>query len=290
MRTFLREPLLHFLLIGASLFLVFDYRNSTTEVTSQKSIHVTQADIDNMRYNFANTWQRLPTEQELSRLIEEKVRDEITYQEALNLGLDNDDLYIKRRLRMKLESIYIDLAANDAPSIQAQQDYLKRHQKAFYIEGQLSFSQVFFSPSHNIEALNQLSSTVLTTLNQAGAELNIDELGDATLLDRRQSMMSLVTLRNQFGQAFADEVDRLEPGKWFGPVRSLYGYHLVRVEQKIPGYLPTLEDVKVSVEQGLISERRQQLLDAEYQLLRDQYSVVIDSPAPAPSTSQGAAR
>ncbi len=273
MEKLIREPLLHFLLIGALLFVVFDYLNDEQE--QLKVINATQADIENLTNNFLNTWQRPPTEQELNQLIEEKVRDDITYQEALALGLQNEDLYIKRRLRMKLESLYIDLSAKNKPTQSELESYLKRHAEDFAIDSQLAFSQIYFSPKLTPETLETKVLAIKEQLNQHGSNLNIAQLGEATLLASHYSMMSIKNIHNQFGKAFVDSITALEEGKWAGPIRSQYGYHLVNVELRIPHYVPALSEVKLTAERGVISERRQQLLDSHYQRVREQCTVRI---------------
>lgn len=276
MEKLIREPLLHFLLIGALLFVVFDLLNDEPEQQQLKVINVTKADIENLTNNFRNTWQRPPSEQELNQLIEEKVRDEITYQEALALGLQNEDIYIKRRLRMKLESLYIDLSARNKPTQSELKDYLERHAQDFTIDSQLAFSQIYFSPTnHSREQIDTQIETLKEQLNQDGTQVDIEQLGDPTLLASHYPMMSVKTVHNQFGKAFAESTDTLETGQWAGPIRSQYGYHLVKVEQRIAGYVPNLSEVRLTVERGVISERRQQLLDSHYRRLRQQYTVNI---------------
>ncbi len=277
MEKLIKEPLLHFLLIGALLFVIFDYLNEEPE-PQLKVINVTRTDIENLTNNFLNTWQRPPTKQELNQLIEEKVRDDITYQEALSLGLQKEDIYIKRRLRMKLESLYIDLSARNEPTQPELESYLKRHAIDFAIDSQLAFSQVYFSPTNNSkEQLDKQIEALKNQLNQNDLQVDIEQLGDSTLLASHYPMMSVKNVHNQFGKAFADSIDALKIGKWTGPIRSQYGYHLVKVEQRIPSYVPDLSEVRLTVERGVISERRQQLLDSHYQRLRDQYSVNIDN-------------
>jgi len=277
MDKLIKEPLLHFLLIGALLFVVFDYFNDIPQQEQPKVINITQADIDNLTNNFFGTWQRPPSKQELTQLIEEKVRDDITYKEAVSLGLQNDDLYIKRRLRMKLEALYIDLSASNEPTQQELESYLKRHANEYMIDSQLAFSQIFFSPNHSAQEIKQQIQLAKARLNQNDSQTNIEQLGDMTLLAAHYPMMSIKTIYNQFGKAFSDSLNTMEVGKWVGPVRSQFGYHLVRIDSRIPGYVPKLDEVKLTVKRGVISERRQQLLDSQYQRLRQQYTIVIGS-------------
>ncbi len=109
MKFFLREPLVHFLLIGATLFLIFAIFDDPAGPQSSRIV-ITDGQIEYLQASFARTRQHTPTEQELRGLIDDYVREEIFYREALALGLDKDDTVIRRRLRQKLELMSDDLA------------------------------------------------------------------------------------------------------------------------------------------------------------------------------------
>ncbi|RZW12909.1 MAG: peptidyl-prolyl cis-trans isomerase, partial [Desulfobulbaceae bacterium] len=114
MKRILTEPLVHFLLIGALLFLGFSVFRASDE-SMDTTIVVTDNDIKVLKADFERTWQRPPREAELEGLLEEKIREEIAYREGLALGLDRDDPYIRRRLRMKLELLLEDISAQASP-------------------------------------------------------------------------------------------------------------------------------------------------------------------------------
>ena len=114
-RSWLREPLFHFLLIGAGLFLLYELVNKDGE-TAPREIVVSEARIEALAENFARTWMRPPTARELSGLVDDFVKEEIFYREAVGMGLDRDDTVIRRRLRQKLEFIIEDLSAQADPT------------------------------------------------------------------------------------------------------------------------------------------------------------------------------
>ncbi|MEK6195962.1 MAG: peptidyl-prolyl cis-trans isomerase, partial [Deltaproteobacteria bacterium] len=94
MKKLIKDPLLHFLLIGALLFFVFEFIKSPA-VIQENNIVITRGDIEALQANFTRTWQRPPTEDELSGLINDKVRGEIAFREAVAMGLDQDDAVIR---------------------------------------------------------------------------------------------------------------------------------------------------------------------------------------------------
>ena len=134
LRGWLREPLVHFLLLGALLFALFNWLGGDTGPMSNR-ITVAQAQVEQLAAAFGKTWQRPPTEAELKGLVDEYVREEIAYREAVAMGLDRDDTIIRRRMRQKLEFLVED-AAGATPATDAElQAYLDAHPDAFRVEG-----------------------------------------------------------------------------------------------------------------------------------------------------------
>jgi len=103
-RRILREPLLHFLLLGLALFTY--YGRVAPDDDGKRRIVVTQAEVDLLATQFQGTWNRPPTPAELNGLVDSYVRDEILYREGVALGLDRDDAVIKRRVRQKLDVLF----------------------------------------------------------------------------------------------------------------------------------------------------------------------------------------
>ena len=98
MRRLIREPLLHFLLLGAAIFIVHRLVSGGADEEPERIV-VTRGDIQSMVTGLSRTWQRPPTREELDGLIQDRVREEVYYREALAMGLDRDDTIIRRRLR-----------------------------------------------------------------------------------------------------------------------------------------------------------------------------------------------
>ena len=141
MKKLIADPLFHFLLIGAALFIIFELFSGPGEAYQNKIV-VTQGDIAALQANFTRTWQRPPTEKELFGLIEESVRDEIAYREAVKMGLDQNDSYIRRRLRMKMELLMEDLGSLAPPTDRELSDFLARNREPFRRDPQVGFTHV----------------------------------------------------------------------------------------------------------------------------------------------------
>lgn len=298
MRRLLREPLVHFLLIGGVLFLVFGWRGGSAPSPGGASgspaaqIVVTHADIAQMVEQYEKTWQRPPTEEERKGLIEDFVRSEIYYREAVAIGLDRDDPVLRRRLRQKMEFIFEDISSLQEPTDAELRAFAARHREKYLSERQLAFRQVYVDTTARGGRAEADARQMLARL-AAGADP--DSVGDPTMLAPEVPLTPLWEIARQFGDEFAGHLRELPPGRWAGPIRSGFGLHLVRMTRTAGGEERELREIREAVKQDWIVERQREVKDAAYAKLRERYSVIVESPsAAAPgisaSSSGGATR
>ena len=204
-------------------------------------IVVTQASIENLVTGFTRTWQRPPTEEELQGLVRDYIREEAAYREALALGLDRDDMIVRRRLRQKLEFVSDDLATRTEPSDAELQSFLQAHRESFQTEPLFSFRQIYFNPQLHGENLHRDVARVLDDLQHSGSRAQKTDLGDPFLLQQSFDDVPLADLKKTFGEHFASAISALPVGSWQGPIESGYGVHLVYVakhtDSRLPPYL-----------------------------------------------------
>lgn len=277
MKGLLREPLLHFFVLGALLFAAYGVIAGGGE--SPGEIVVTRAQIENLAAVFERTWQRAPNEQELGALIEGWVREEVLYREGLALGLDRDDPVIRNRVRLKLEFIgeEAEAAEPDQASLQA---WLDAHAGDYARQPAFSFTQVFFDPARRAASLESDLARALAALRSGdGAAAG---LGDATLLPPEQSDATPAEIASVFGADFAAALAEVAPGNWQGPLRSPFGLHLVRVAQRREGGAPVLAEVREQVARDWSAARAREAKGSFYQGLRARYQVKIEAPPLAP--------
>ena len=279
-----REPLLHFLAIGALLFLVFNWRGGST---GSNRIVITPGQLEAISATFARTWQRPPNDAELKALVDDYVRDEIATREAMALGLDQDDIAIRRRLRMKFEYAAGDLADATPPNDADLQKWLETHSAAFRADAVVSFRHVYLNADRRGSRVEAEARRLLEKLRAAGAPAPLDGLGDPFMLPADVTLNSRTDIARQYGSGFAESLLQLEPGRWEGPVRSGLGLHLVVVTERQEGHLPTLAEARPQVEREFLAERRKRELDALYNRLRANYTVVLEG-APGRSAAPGA--
>lgn len=277
-RTLLREPLVHFLVLGGLLFGWFEWKGGGAGPGSTR-IAITPGLVQHLASGYARTWQRPPTEVELKGLIDEHVKEEIATREALAMGLDRDDAIIRRRLRQKLEFLVED-TVEQVPATDAElQAWLDRHAEAVRPEPRVALRQVFVSAERRGSAAAAAEAhRLLARLRTAGPHTAIEALGDASMLPAELALGPLSEVARSFGAEFAQRVDALAPGAWAGPLPSPYGLHLVLVTERQVPPPPTLVDVRPLVEREFLAERRKTQLQALYERLLKKYTVTIEMP------------
>jgi len=282
---FLRDPLFHFLVLGAALFMVYSTVNGTA-VAPAEQIVVDETQALRLADQFQRTWMRLPTRQELQGLAEDFVKEEILYREAQALGLDQDDLVIRRRLRQKMEFLSADLAEPQAPTVTQLQAYLDANQNSFRRPDRFSFKQVYLNPGKHPGDLKRKAAELLARLNSNPAlAASPKSLGDATMLPAQLVGVTRREVANTFGRGFAKNIENVPTERWSGPYESSYGLHLVRMTEREAGVLPALTEIRPILEREWRTERRKEANERFYQALRARYDIEIRLPAdPADTT------
>jgi hypothetical protein len=267
----LREPLLHFLLIGLALFVYYG-RAAPDGGGDERRIVVTQAQVDELGRRFQATWNRPPTAGELAGIVESYVSDEILYREGKTLGLDRDDQVIKRRVRQKVEVLAEEDGERRMPADAELTAYLAAHPEKFERPALVSFEQLYFDPTQaGVESRVRAASAGLA----AGA--GPESLGEPTMLPYRVDRADLDTVERDFGSDFASTLTTVPRGRWVGPVRSGLGVHLVRVTASTPSALPALDDVRQQVQREWEYDRRKRAFAASYERMRAKYDVAIEA-------------
>ncbi|MCB2173705.1 peptidyl-prolyl cis-trans isomerase [bacterium] len=284
----LKEPLLHFLLIGAGLFFLSGYGNGPAPLPtgqigeSSTEIVVTGSDIDQLVETFSKTWQREPTQKEKAGLIETFIRDEIYYRQARAMGLDRQDPVIRRRMRQQMEFIFEDISSQDEPTDAELSAFMLENPERYLIDPQVSFLHVYIrtdgaTPQAENEAMRLLS------LLQEGAEPST--LGAPFLLGNDFHLSPLWEIKSRFGDSFGNKLMEVQSGRWEGPLPSAFGLHLVFITDVKESRLPPLAEVREVVARDLMRVRQQMLKDDAYARLREKYTVVIEQPQKVVATT-----
>jgi hypothetical protein len=283
MKRILKEPLLHFLLLGAGLFMAFSLMPGSSGGGEPGKIVVTQGQLASMMASFSNTRQRPPTQEEWEGLIRARVREEVYYREALTLGLDKDDAVVRRRLQQKMEFVSDDISAQAAPTDAELKAYLQAHPDQFREAPRVTFRQVYLNPEKHGKSLARDAAQLLAQLNQAGGKADLSALGDAVMLAHEFDALPAGEAGRLFGDTFATSLDGLPLGRWQGPVESAYGVHLVFVSERAGGRVLALADARDAVRREWQEAHRLEANEKFYQALLKRYKVTIEQPAAEPA-------
>jgi hypothetical protein len=276
-RRILREPLLHFLVLGLALFAY--YGRVAPDDDGKRRIVVSQAEVDLLATQFQGTWNRPPSPVELDGLVDSYVRDEILYREGVALGLDRDDAVVKRRVRQKLDVLFEESIAQSSATDADLQSYLDANPESFRLPAIVSFDQIYFGADADASPRLERARAALAR----GADPAT--LGQATLLPARQDAMPLDLVARDFGEEFAAQLARAPASEWTGPVTSGFGLHLVRVNDIQAARSPALVDVREVVAREWENERRKRAHATAFEKLREQYQIEIQAalpPVPSP--------
>jgi hypothetical protein len=263
----LREPLLHFMILGGLVFLLYG-AVSEPGAAPRDTIVIDPERRERLAQGFEAVWGRAPTDDELRAIVDEFIREEVYYREALSLGLDRDDTVIRQRLRQKMEFLTdtgVDLLTPVAGELEA---YLTANDQAFRSVSRVAFEQVYLGVSPSPERIAE-SLRIL----RSGAPDEMPAVGERTLLPAQLSLSPPDAVDGVFGEGFFAQLANLPVEAWSGPVESGYGVHVVRILRSVPGRLPTLEEAHDAVLREWKASRAAELREQLFERLRDRYVV-----------------
>jgi peptidyl-prolyl cis-trans isomerase C len=286
MKRLLREPLLHFVILGVALFVGYSglQRDRDVDLSSQE-IRLTLDDLAQLNILFESQWRRLPTVDEFNALVENRVREEILYREALALGLDKNDTIVKRRMAQKMKFLAEDVAAAREPAPDELRSWFARHGDMFAFPTRVSFRHLYFSTDRRGRQAQEDAAKALAKLTgePQNSKLSVS-LADPFMFQDYYGDRAQEAIAREFGPEFAHAVVKLEPGSWQGPVKSGYGWHLVFVDAVIPRRIPAFEEVESNVKTAWLGEQKAEAWRKAYERMRAKYKVLLPVPADAAST------
>ncbi|MDS4041472.1 MAG: peptidylprolyl isomerase [Candidatus Competibacter sp.] len=298
MKRLLREPLIHFLLVGAALFAAYHYLQPTQSAApSSKQIQLSVDQLAQLAMLFQSQWRRDPTPEEFSLMVEQKVQSEVLYREALAMGLDKDDEIVKRRMAQKIQFLAEDVAAAREPSTDELRIWFAKNADKFALPKRVSFRHLYFSPDRRGSHARDDAAKALAQLAGQPEDTKLAEsLADPFMFQDYYRDRAPDYLGKEFGPQFAQAVEKLPTGSWQGPIASGFGWHLVFVDTVIPGRVPDFEEIEADVKTTWLGEQKALAWDKAYREMRAKYTVLLPVPPegtngtpPSPATPQAAA-
>ena len=262
--TKVKQKLLIFFSIGLFIFVIDIIFNED----SPNKITVYESELDSL----INTWitqvGREPTNEEIDGIIKQLIDEEILYREALKLGLDKNDIIIKRRLAQKISFLKQESISRN-PSEEEIKEYYSDHTQDYFVESTYTFSHIYFSKD------NQAQSRSIKALESILQGEEPSSFGDPFLLGKNFSIKTSKELKRSFGDQFSDSIKNLKTKMWDGPISSEYGEHLIFLNSYTDSYLPKLNQVRSIVVSDILAREQSQSTAKYLEELRKEYEIQI---------------
>ena len=279
LKTILREPLVHFLAAGF-LLLCFGAAFDRSKTSVNNNLEVSAAAVERLRQVWTTQWGHSPDPAQMKALIEDYVREEIFYREALASGLDKNDAIIHRRLVEKMEFLSQELVSAAEPTETQLRKFFEENSHTFQIPARVSFSHIYFSSTkRGIAAEKDARKTSTLLLSSSKLPWRPEILGDAFMSQYEYTLQTQDQVKQVFGDEFAVKLFALQPGIWSRPIRSSYGLHLVRVSNNVPSRMPDFDEMRNQVAVGFANQQLRRASNSFYEEVRKRYRVKIDQSA-----------
>ena len=242
-------------------------------IQSSRQIVVSLDELQQMDVYFESQWHRQPTPAEFQAMVEDKVREEVLYREALAMGLDKDDTIVKRRMAQKMQFLAEDVAAAHEPSTAELKAWFDKNSNKFALPSRYSFRHLYFSPDKRGKNAEDDAAKALTRITGQPEDSTLAaSLADQFMFQDYYRDRTPEALAKEFGPQFVVALEKLKPGSWQGPIESGYGWHLVFVDTVIPGRVPAVEEIEPDVKTAWLADQKRQAWQKAYTEMRAKYT------------------
>ena len=276
-KRWLREPLLQFLVIGVLLFVAYSFVGSrSVKPQSPNRIEMTEDDLRQLDAGFAAHWLRHPTAKEMGNLIDEKIREEVLYREALALGLDKEDTIVKRRLAQKMEFLAEDVSGLREPQTNELKEWFEKNSQRFALPSRIWFHHVYFSLDRKGEKAPEAAARAYQELAGEPVESPVAaRVADPFMFQVYYADYAEDQVAKIFGTKFAKALFQLQCGSWQGPIESGLGWHLVWVDSMTPARIPGFEEVEPAVKTEWLAEQSTESKRRAFAIMKARYEIVL---------------
>lgn len=258
----MKHKIIIFFTIGIFLYLIDIGLNSES-----KDIYISDQEILSLVSAWKSQVGREPTDDEISRIINNLVDEEILYREALLLGLDNEDRIIKRRLAQKISFLKQE-SISTSPSNKEILNFYNKNKEKYFVNPSYSFTHYYFSSDNNSEDRSKVGMEQIKN--------NIEVNSDSFFLGKNFAAEDIQNIDSNFGKNFSSNLLDAPLNKWVGPYRSSFGHHILFITDFQPGFYLDIEDVLNQVEVDLLQIKRDKAVQDFLNKIRLEYEVIIN--------------
>jgi len=277
MRRILNSPLTHIVLLGALIGAAVLIARGPSTGDESKRVVVTGMDLLQLEAGFRRTWQRSPTTAELKNEVEQHIRQEVLYREAVARGYDKDDLAVRRTMQRKMEFLAQAQVGQAPPAEKEIEAFFALRRDRYRMPAVMTIAQVYIQPDLHGESADTVSAETLVRLRaEDPPEQDLYKWGDPSMIDPVQVDVTEEDLSRTFGSEFPGRVLELPVSEWAGPVKSGFGLHLVKVIARRDGRVPEWTEVAPRVVADMEYEANQAAKEQLYQEIVQNYQIVLD--------------
>jgi len=274
LKKYLHEPLLHFLLIGTLIFAFYYWKTNDISV-DENTIVLTQVEITQFTKRWEKKHLRIAPLKEKQEFIDNAIYAKVMYKEALKMGLDKNDLIIRRRLVQKMEFISLDMAQLVEPTDKELLQYLHKHSTEFISSSKIDFLQIYIDPNKHRGNLQKDLDKISTLLQNSLLNTHYENIGDSLIFPTKNLHLSKSDVTRKFGKEFTQKLFSLKQNVWHKAIKSGYGLHFVFIQNKEEGKLPELEEVRTFVRKKWMTRQRDKTNKLFYENLKKNYKIEI---------------
>lgn len=258
LRSLLREPLLHFLVIGALITGAHRWYLAHT----LPEIRITREWQERLVSDYELRSGNKPDATERARLLEDYVEEEILFREALKTGHDEDPRVrhlLALTMREALEPVVPDPTDAQLDELRAQDP------ESFRFPAGVSFEHASF-PS-----LSAIPEGLLEKLRAGEPPRSAPEMR----LPSPLAETWLPQIERMFGSDFAKEIGRCKPGEWTGPISSSRGVHFVKLLKYTPPREMPMAEVRPALATKWITGKQRQAVSDKVAGLKRGYRIIL---------------
>jgi hypothetical protein len=283
LRRLVREPLVHFVVLGAILALAAHAYQVRHDLYR---IEVTPARVADLSRKYALQFGTPPDPATLGQLVRDDIHDEILFRQGQALKLDQDDEIVRRRVVQKEQFLLQNLTPPPEPTDAQLQAFYDAHPARYVAASRATFSHIYFALPQDGradgDAATEARARAALSRIPKGAT-RAPDLGDPFPDIYDFSAFEPEQAQRLFGKTpLADAIYTAPVGRWSGPYKSAYGWHLLYVSARGAAARQPLADIRDRVRSDDLQAAQDQANDAAFRRIARRFTVVRTDGKTAP--------
>jgi hypothetical protein len=267
LRWLFKEPLTYFVLLGSLVYYFYEPKTLDEDMTA-KTIELPAEYLQEQKEKFARQHHRVPTHQELQKLIEVAVDEEVLFREAWRLNLYVGDEVVRKRMIQKARFILEDakqVTNNIEPEINQRLAEFNAGANEIYVFGLVHY--VFA----DVSKANSYQDAVVGLAPDKTPE---PSLAISFPLGNTFENISNTDVDAKFGEGFVKQLDFKLANQWQGPIKSVYGFHVVKLTNITKQKNEAQDQAIEMIREQIAKEKTEQQWQTRLNKVKSRYTIV----------------